>query len=272
VRRRFNRYATRRVEPFTSERDLCEVLREVSTALGWAFYPETGGWDAILVLEDETQVGVQAKLRANVDVLAQAIVPPLRHAGPDIHAILVPECSRAFRAVAAELDVAVLVGDVLRRARREPGTFGGGAEVGRRYLETVVARAPRRTHLGGRCWLPPFVPDGPAGVPAPRSVSPWRVAAAKLCAELRTGLQPTNAELRERGLSPSTWTTRWLEPIPGTRPRRYRPRTATVLPDVAFPEVAAGLGLPVPSREPVTRVHDVSCDLDEDCTCGAGAA
>lgn len=236
---RTSRWKTARVEPFASEAALCEVLREAVRKVGWTFYPETGGWDALLVLEDETQVGVQAKLRANVDVLAQAIVPA-RRVGPDVHVVLVPSCSRAFRDVALELGIGVLVGDVFRGER--PRSAGDPS-----YLERVVSKAPRTTHLPGRCWLPPFVPDGPAGVPAPRAVSAWRVAAAKLCAEIRTGFEPTNEEIRTRGLSPSTWY-QWLDPIPETRPRRYRLRPTTSLPDVAFPEVSRGLGLPEPTR------------------------
>jgi hypothetical protein len=233
--RRTSRWTAYRPEPFASEAALCEVLRSATSAAGWVFYPETGGWDAVLVLPDETQIGVQAKLRANVDVLAQAIVPA-RRVGPDVHAVLVPTCSRAFRDVAAELGIAVLRGAALRGDVR-PGEI----------LEQVVARAPRSTHLPGRCWLPPFVPDGPAGVPSPRSVSPWRIAAAKFCAELREGLRPTNEEIRTRGLSPSTWGN-WLDPIEGTRPRRYAPRAGCALPDVAFPEVSLALGLPEPAR------------------------
>lgn len=213
------------------------MLRGVATRLGWTFYPEAGGWDALLVLPDETQVGIQAKLRANVDVLAQALVPA-RRVGPDVHAVLVPTCSRAFLDVAEALNVLVIVGDNLRAVPHwDPA----------KELEREVTRAPRTTHLRGRCWLPPFVPDLPAGVPAPRTVSPWRVAAAQLCAEIRTGLEPTNAELAMRGMTMSTWR-RWLDPIPGSRPRRYTLRPGATLPDVAFPEVSRGLGLPEPVR------------------------
>lgn len=245
MRSRRNRWKAYRAAPFASEAALCEVLRSAARALGWVFYPETGGWDAIVVLPDETQVGVQAKLRANVDVLAQTIVP-LRRVGPDVHAVLVPTCSIAFRDVARELGFVVLIGDILR-GEMDPSWRGPRDAMEPGHLERVVERAPRTTHLPGRCWLPPYVPDGPAGVAAPRSVSAWRVAAARLCAEIRAGLEPTNAELKERGLAPSTWY-RWLDPVPGTRPRRYAPRRGVALPDVAFPDVSRALGLPEPER------------------------
>lgn len=222
------------MEPFASENALCEVLKDASESLEWVFYPEIGGWDCVLVLPDETQVGVQAKLRANVDVLYQTIVPRKRK-GPDIHSVLVPTCNLAFRKVAEALGFAVLVGSALRTAST------------RAYLLMTIAKAPRTTHDPGRCWLPPFVPENPAGVPSPRAVSPWRVAAARLSAEIREGATPTNAEIKARGMSPSTWR-QWLDPIPGTYPRRYALRPGATLPDVAFPEVARGLGLPEPQR------------------------
>lgn len=240
MRSRRNRWKAAKTEPFASEAALCELLREVATSMGWVFYPETGGWDAILVLPDETQIGIQAKLRANVDVLAQALIP-LRRVGPDVHAVLVPTCSIAFRDVADGLGVLVIDGSSLRATSRMIEWAGAG------YLEAVVRRAPRSVHLPGRCWLPPFVPTGPAGVPAPRSVSPWRVAAAKLCAAIREGLEPTNAEIAAYGMSASTWK-RWLDPVPGTKPRRYALRPGVTLPDVAFPEVSLGLALPMPVR------------------------
>lgn len=233
MRPRRSRWFSPRVTPFVSEAALCETLRAAVLSAGWAFYPEQGGWDVVVVLSDGfTQVGVQAKLRANVDVLAQTIVP-LRRTGPDVHAVLVPTCSTAFRDVAEELGVVVLVGDLLR-ARPQ-------------YLVDALRAAPRSTHLPGRCWLPPYAPDGPAGVPAPRTTSAWRVAAAQLCADVRAGLEPTNAQIRERGLSPTRWY-RWLSPVPGTRPRRYRLRHGARLPDLKFPAVSRGLGLPDPSH------------------------
>ena len=48
-------------------------------------------------------------------------------------------------------------------------------------------------------------------------------------------------------MSLSTWR-RWLDPVEGTRPRQYRLRDGTYLPDTEFPEVPIGLGLPKPPR------------------------
>lgn len=241
MRRRFNRYSRRKVEAYPSEAEMCEVLRAATLAEGWAPYPETGGWDLLLVRPlDGLQVGVQAKLLPNVDVLSQTLVGD-REKGPDVHAVLVPTCSEAFREVARALRVLVLEAGNLDAARLP--TWKRLAK-----LPELVEVAPRRVHLPGRCWLPPFIPTLPAGTPGPQQVTPWKVGASKLCATLRTrgGEGVTTAEIRALELAPSTWQRRWLERVPGTAPARWVPLAGVRLPDVEFPWVAAGLGLPEP--------------------------
>jgi hypothetical protein len=240
MRTRRNRYDTPACEPFASERELCDLLRDVSTRVDkrepWRCYPEQGGWDLLLVLPGGEQIGVQAKLRAGFEVLSQAMRPRRRtEPGPDVHAVLVPEASIAFCDVARELEILVIRGNVLRN-------YDGHLSLGH-----WVSRAPRRLH-DERCWLPPYVPDAPAGVPAPRTVSPWKVGAARICARLRSGEHVTAAEIRAAGAgSMSTWR-RWLTAVPGTsRPAKYKPLPWARLPDLAFPDVAAGLGLPRPT-------------------------
>ncbi len=220
---------------------MCEVLRAAALAEGWQPYPETGGWDLVLVRpSDGFQVGVQAKLKPNVDVLSQTLVGD-RRKGPDVHAVLVPSCSRAFADVARALGVLVLEAadfDPVRLAAwRRPAK-----------LPELVEGAPRRTHLPGRCWLPPFVPTLPAGVPGPCRVTPWQVGASKLCALLRErGEQGVLvAEIRALELAVSTWQRKWLDKVPGSKPARWVSRPGVPLPDTEFPWVAAGLQLPVP--------------------------
>lgn len=241
-------------EAFVSEAALCDALAAAVRAAGWRWYPETSGWDAIAVLPDETQVGVQAKLRANVDVLAQCIPDPAARTHPrlrpgvDVRAVLVPDAEPAFRRLATALRVVVLRGRVVRGDDSEWYGYDGVRQAetvsGASYLARVVADAPRHEY-SQREWLPPFEPDLPAGVPSPRSVTPWRLAAARLCAEIRAGLTPTAKDLAERGMALSRWRT-WLDPIEGTRPRRYTLRKGTYLPDTEWPEVSKGLGLPAP--------------------------
>lgn len=243
--------ATSARQSFSSESALCEVLRTVTKELGWLAYPETSGWDLILVRPlDGLQVGVQAKLRANLDVLHQALPPRPMKMGPDIRAVLVPEATErgAFAEIAERLQLAVLDGGILRgdlsRWYGYDGVHVAETVQGARYLERTIEHAPVHV-VSKRCWLPPYVPDTPAGVPSPVSVSPWRVSAAKFCAEIRTGLKPTKKEIEERGMSFSTWR-QWLDPIEGTRPRQYQLRSGTYLPDTEWPDVPRGMGLPIP--------------------------
>jgi len=242
---------------FDSERAVCDLLRVVARDLSWTAYPEQGGWDVLLVLPDGTQVGVQAKLRANLEVLAQCVVRP-RSPAPDVRAVLVPvDVSDAFHVVARELDVALLDAE---RLDGGPWSDDAGARavrmgltVGPGYLAEAVSEAPRRVPTSGRVWTPPFVPDVPAGVPSPRTVSPWRVSAARFCAELRAGLEVTRRDIAARGMNPSTWM-RWLDRVPGSSPARYVARRPHAwrgvhddsLPDRKFPQVAVGFGLPDP--------------------------
>lgn len=226
---------------------MCEVLRAAALAEGWQPYPEQGGWDLLLVLPSGQQVGVQAKLRPNVDVLAQALLSE-RQQGPEVHAVLVPSCSAAFREVALALGVLVLQAVDFDAARRSPW-----ARVPK--LPELVAGARLHRHRA-RHWLPPFVPNLPAGVPAPRRVTAWQLGAARLCALLRErGPQGVLvSEIRERGLAPSTWQRRWLERVPGSRPSRWVQSPGVALPDCDFPWVAAGLSLPQPQAgEQATR-------------------
>lgn len=239
MRRRRHRYSRRRVEPYASEAALCEVLRAAALADGWQPYPEQGGWDLLLVLPAGLQVGVQAKLRPNVDVLAQALLGE-GQPGPEVHAALVPSCSLAFREVARALGVLVLEAADLDATRWASGKRTA-------HLPELVAGAQLHRHRE-RHWLPPFVPQLPAGVPGPRRVTPWQVGAARLCAMLRErGEQGVLvSELRELGLAASTWQRRWLRRVPGSRPSRWVPCPGVALPDCDFPWVAAGLRLPEP--------------------------
>lgn len=247
-------------EAFVSEAALCDVLAAAVRANGWRWYPETSGWDALIVLPDGVQVGVEAKRIPNVKVLVQALpdltprgwparkVLASEQPGPDVRAVLVPDCDAVFRSLAEHLGLLVLRGSVLRGDVKVwfnyDGTRGSGTFGGETYLARVVEDAPRFPH-SRREWVPPFEPEGSAGVPSPSSVTPWRISAAKLCAEIRAGLTPTAKELEARGMSVSRWRT-WLDPVEGTRPRRYVLRDGTYLPDTDFPEVARGLGLPDP--------------------------
>lgn len=192
MRRRSIRREDPRAEFKGSESALCDVLAERARVEGFRVVPECSGWDLILVApETEEQIGVQAKLRPNLEVLGQAIVGPRRRS-PDVIAVLVPNVVRHFDTVAAELRIGVFTPRSLRVGLGPLWMLGSG---------------PRRDVSAGRCWVPPVGIDVaiPAGVPSPRTISPWKIAAARLCLRLRAGETLTRADFASAGVRVDNW-------------------------------------------------------------------
>src|SRR4028119_817912 len=82
-------------QTFTRKADLCAAFMAVLPE-GWVAYPETGGFDLLLVrAADGLQIGVEAKLRLNAKVIRQACEPSrpdqLTGPNPDCRAVLVPQ-------------------------------------------------------------------------------------------------------------------------------------------------------------------------------------
>ncbi len=235
-----------------SERELCDRFRAVAARGGLVVYPECSGWDMVAVRLDEadSQLGIEAKLKPNLEVLAQACRNRnTRGPNPRYRAVLVPLTPpEPFRVLARELGIAVIsmeaLGADFMRSR-------GDVEV--ENLRAICAQM--KPHATTRpLWVPPYVPDLPAGVPSPRTVGPWRVNAARLCARLRAGETLTRADFTAHGINIARWLEKsrygaWLERVPGTKPARYMSRNPDRLPDMDFPDVAAGLGLPVPRKK-----------------------
>ena len=85
-------------KPFPTEAALCAQFIELIDKRIWTPYAETQGWDILLVRRvDGFQIGIQAKLSLNIDVIAQAIESSghwsATAAGPDCRAVLVPEAA-----------------------------------------------------------------------------------------------------------------------------------------------------------------------------------
>jgi hypothetical protein len=261
---------------FESEESLCRAFVAAARAEGWTAYPEQGGWD-VLLLRHRVQVGVQAKLRGGVDVLLQALPPltslPVRRrgrlsragdAGPRYRAVLVggfagrTPAARGGRR-AALYALAAYVGIVVLEPP-ETGADGRWLRVGwRENLPREFRRYPHRARLDVRAyrwrpaapvWTPPFVPDHPAGVPAPRTVGPWQLAAVRL--ELRAeaaGFAHLDLAREVTAEVGGAWDPRTLLKryfvcaggrVPGTRQARWEPRRRTRA-SLEFPEVAARL-------------------------------
>src|SRR5690606_167835 len=106
--------------------------------------------------------------------------------------VLVPSTPRYFSDVA----------DALRFGVFTPRSLRAG--LGPLWM---LASGPRRDVSSGRCWVPPAGIDVeiPAGVPSPRTISPWKLAAARLCIRLRAGEVLTRADFASAGVRVDNW-------------------------------------------------------------------
>lgn len=197
----------KKAAPFESEAALCLAFSIWARAQGLVVYPETGGWDLLLVAPSGAQTGVQAKLRLNLDVLTQAIDHEYLSGGhgPDHRAVLVPEARWS--------KVPALLGLTVYEPERRPGYPG---------IEPPAVLPFRAHHPGGepldwnpkrRVELPDYVPDVPAGVPSPVQLTPWKIGALRLLARLELHGSITRKDFRDCDVNPSRWyTLRWVVP------------------------------------------------------------
>lgn len=218
---------------YGSESELCQTLIDAARAGGYQAHPECGAWDAMIVDRGTgAQIGVHSKLRPNVDVLSQALGDE-RLPGPEIHAVLVPAANANFLEVAKGLRIYVL-----------QGVFLDWLD-----LPEVFRYAVRWMHPN-RHWVPEVEMRFPAGVPAPRKMTPWKVAAVKLCLLAREKGFVTREDMRKLELDPR-W---WLAPkygavlakrvVNGERQRGeyvLRDPSSRLVPDFKFPEITGAL-------------------------------
>lgn len=212
---------------YTKEADLCaDFIKSIPN--GWTAYPETCGWD-ILLSHDATgvQIGVEAKLSLNREVVEQAI-RSARHwdfGGPDFRAVLIPYGREAWKEICDALGVTVI------RFRREPNYRG---DIRVHSYPSLPDPENWKPSAWGDDWypwfpsrretLPEYVPDVPAGVPAPTTLSKWKIQALKLLVILEE--RPvTRKDMKALGLSATRWTEArygWLAPTDGGYGRSTR--------------------------------------------------
>ncbi|MGD9676434.1 MAG: hypothetical protein AB7V19_07100, partial [Candidatus Bipolaricaulia bacterium] len=185
---------------------------------GWTVFPETDGWDLVLVWrrpsvfdgpQEDDQFGIEAKLRASVDVLAQTHLRGRRSRGPDFRGVLVPHASGPFDYLASQLKIHSFS---LKHCGpwKETSRYGTTWSNPRVDLHTVPRyRWDRRSRL----WLPPVPLAGSGGSPSPRQLTKWRVGALKLCALIRARGYLTTEDFKEAKISPSRWPVQgWVVP------------------------------------------------------------
>lgn len=219
---------------FGSESELVQALIDAARAAGYQAHPEVGSWDTLLVCrETGDQIGVQAKMRPSVEVFSQAL-PNVHGPGPEIHSVLVPVATPEFIHVARSLKVHVFE----------------GVHLDHLDLGAVFRTAQRWGHPV-REWAPEVEMRFPAGVPSPRRMTPWKLAAVKLCLLARAQGFVTRADMKRLKLDPHWWMNpkfgRVLEPRldeNGIRRRgeySLRDSSSPMVPDLRWPEIVDAL-------------------------------
>ena len=205
-----------------TEAALCRAFL-LSVPDEWIAYPETAGWDILLVHKaGGWQIGVEAKLTLNAKVLCQAIDGRGRHPdGPDFRAVLVGKVVAETASLAAALGLTV-IRPLTMPTQREWGTFK--AKRGP-YLPEFTPSLPETEKLTriGEWWsiwdretwfdqfpvsrhaLPDYVPEVAAGVPSPMILSDWKIKAMRVCVWVERHGVITREQFRKLGIDPSRW-------------------------------------------------------------------
>lgn len=205
-------------KPFKLESDLCAAFLSKLPET-WTAYPETAGWDILLVRKaDGVQVGIQAKLKLNGNVLTQCLEGGwAERNGPDYRAVLVPAEERGWERICAYIGISVIgvslekrwsmsAKDYITVSRVYPALPDRGADNwnGDRWYEWLPAK---------RCALPEYVPDCAAGTASPIQLTDWKIKAIKACIILERHGYLTRADFKHLWLDHRRWIARdfgWL--------------------------------------------------------------
>jgi hypothetical protein len=204
--------AVKQPKHFATEADLCARFLS-ALPRGWTPYNETAGWDILLVRNsDGFQIGIQAKLKLNAEVIAQTLEDGYWpcDAGPDCRAVLVPDgVAGHFGKIAACLGLTVLQ----VRPPYRPGVYG----------PAFTPDLPDERHdWAQRDWfeqcpvkrheLPEYVPDVAAGASAPLQLTKWKIAAIKIAVTLEQRGYVTRADFKQHRIDHRRWVAQgWLK-------------------------------------------------------------
>lgn len=230
------------VNPYNKESELCDALIKVAKEQGYHIYPETSNWDIIIV--KDIQIGIQAKLKDNMDVLAQAIegVQPVgvnikwSYPAPHIRAVLVPHASKEFKKIASVLGVFVIEGAVFNR-------YGKIREWIKEISKLDGYNKNCLTFPKKLCWIPEVEIDVPAGVSSPKTITKWKLAAVKLCLLLNEKGFLTSVDFKSINMSMTLWKQKkWLIPADKIgKLIKYVRNKKIELPDQLYPEIVEAL-------------------------------
>lgn len=197
------------------ESELCADFAAWAKHYGWAVYPETEGWDLLLVDQQGRQLGIEAKLTLNPKVIQQAIGDGGgfygADIGPDHRGILVPEVG-PLAPIASFLGVEVFYGQRSghRRWDHEKGCLGDEVKYSSPHFNRFQWGAYNRQLTAGmfdwnpekRHPLPEYVNEQPGGVPGPIQLSEWKIGALKVMALLEVRGWVDRKDVRRLGCDP----------------------------------------------------------------------
>lgn len=201
---------------FAKETDLCAAFA-AALPEEWVAYNECQGWDILLVRKlDGCQIGVQAKLKLNAEVLCQAAehdVHFMDYPCPDYRAVLVPASGTGgLSALAPHCGITIIAMRSKPPDRYNPGFDPSLPTLDKRlyYLtEHWHEMLPTKRHP-----LPEYVPDVVAGASGPIQLTEWKIKALKLCVLLDQTGYLTRADFARLKVDIRRWTNNWLEPHP----------------------------------------------------------
>lgn len=194
-------------EAFVNEAELVqtflnELARHKRLAADWTVYPETAGWDLVLVHKSGMQLGIEAKLSLNAKVIDQALSG--QHSkwggdGPDWRAVLVP-CGKVQLHLGRICD-AIGIQVLTQRKPERHISYG------------LSLPDPNSNYCRWPTWcpatrlpLPDYIPDVSAGCASPIQLTPWKVKAIKLMIVLERQGFVTRSDIKAIEISPTRWT------------------------------------------------------------------
>jgi hypothetical protein len=194
---------------FATEAAMCTAFCDWAKKQGWTPYPETAGWDVLLVAADGTQIGVQAKLQFTVKLLAQCLHSSWYDAcagvGPDFRAVLLPGFKGDHEAILQTLGLMQFHCYGTTAAPMFSPAIGGGHDSWHYWNPAQREK------------LPAYVPDVQPGASGPVQLTEWKIAALRVSALLDIRGYVTRADFKRERIDPRRWmlgteTSKWLLP------------------------------------------------------------
>jgi hypothetical protein len=258
-----------------SESLLCAEFRKFLENYGYTVYPEVSDWDLVAIPDltkqqlpnlvrtltppelagQPIQIGIQAKLTGNIEVLEQALRFPT--CGPNVRAILVPRATESFIAVANHIGIPV---------------FSRESCIGRTWSpeKKTYVKVWGQSPFGFNLWgfakkfditkplqLPLISVDLPAGTACPKQLTPWREKALLLCNHGRKQGYLTSQDFKTFGVNMQRWEKAgWMKStgkaeVGGAKRAVMKFVLTSTAPDVGWEEIAARLQKAVDEKKAI---------------------